>query len=77
MDSRQTAHFVGGAMMEYYRFNKWKPEDYTQYTQESINKVWKYLTQPSQTIDASYTDIQAHIALEAGKIHFPQSLKRR
>lgn len=75
MDSRQVAWMVEGLMMEYYRQNKWKSEDYTHYTQDTINKVWRYLTEPLQTIDGSYSDIQAHAALEAGKVFHPPLLR--
>jgi len=75
MNLKHIAWFVTGALMEYYDRVGWDSKQYELYTRDSIEKVWRYLTVSSQTIDGSYSDIQAHIALEAGRVFFKPKVR--
>lgn len=68
IESKHVTWFVEGAMMGYYRDMNWCPKEYARYTDETIEKVWRYLTDSLTSIDGSYSDIQAHLSLEAGKV---------
>jgi hypothetical protein len=70
IELKHVSAFVLGMSMAYYRVISANPMEMHEYTEETLNKVWKYLTQKGVSLDASFSDHQVNVAVEAGKVFF-------
>ena len=77
LEEKHVRWFVIGMMTEYYGQMGQKPEDYTEFTRLTVEKVWQYLTDHKVSVDGSFHDQQAHVALEAGRLFSGFALDRR
>lgn len=63
---KHVAAFVTGMLMQYWTAALGKPpvgEDFQRYLEDSLNKIWLYLTEDRSTGD--FTDVQCNIGIEA------------
>jgi len=75
MNYDQVRYFVVGYMHCYYENVGHKPQDYTAFTQDTVSKVWCYLSKGG-SIHGGFHDQQAACAIEASMLFTTIALKR-
>jgi hypothetical protein len=66
------AWFVFGAFEE-YRAQGLSASQF--FKDETLEKVWDYLINDNTSLDASYSDIQIRLSMEAGKVFFKHRIE--
>jgi hypothetical protein len=77
LEFKHVKWFVTGFMTDYYESNGQKPADYTVFTQDTVQKVWEYLSEKRRGIDVTFHDQQAAAAIQAELLFAGFALNRR